>query len=398
MIEFKKTGVAAALTGALLATASLSSHAAVQLSTPGDVVLVPYVICDLDANVNNQTNTLIGLITFWKERLGLLYSGGAAEQPVDNLTGLKYEGAYQPAPPILANLAPDYARTLPSRFGTTQRLLHWYFYNERSVHQLDGVIPVTDNDFVRIDWCKVIRDTGQTALSGVKGYMILSGGDDRNLLEVPSFAVYGHAYQIVGNWASQAFIPVLPDPYYRLDTFDNTVDGAEGAVVRRAGYPAFRLLLSGTDFTDEMVNDGARFRRDIYMRYFLDPALSTENKMVFWFNSNEDTIRGGAVKPVDGETYDSQQAYKNSFSTVLPDELNIVTSTPADPKFPGMIHTETDPAGTVVNTGIIRFGIPEVESTVSFTSSGVTFNMVGLGAGANAAQLQTEMATEGEEF
>jgi len=52
--EFKKTGVAAALTGALLATASLSSHAMVQLSTPGDVVLVPYVVCDLNANISQQ--------------------------------------------------------------------------------------------------------------------------------------------------------------------------------------------------------------------------------------------------------------------------------------------------------------------------------------------------------
>jgi len=395
--EFKKTGVAAALTGALLATASLSSHAMVQLSTPGDVVLVPYVVCDLNANISQQKNTLIGLITFWKERLGLVYANGAADQPIDNLTGRKFEGPYQPAPAVLANLSPDGPALLPARGKTGTRLLHWYFYDKLSVHQLDGVIPVTDNDFVRIDWCSVIQSTGQQALSGVEGYMILSGGDDRNLLEVPSFAVYGHAYQIVGNWASQAFIPVVPDPYYTLDDFDTPANGAEGNVVNRNGYPAFRRLISGTDFTDPVIG-GSRFRRDIYMRYFLDPALATENKMVFWFNSNEPSIRGGDSKPVAGETYNSEQVYMNSFSTVLPYELNIVVSTPTAPAFPGMIHTETDVLGTVVNTGVIRFGVPEVESTVPFTSSGVTFNMLGLGAGDNATQLQTEMATEGEDF
>jgi len=329
--------------------------------------------------------------------LGLVYANGAADQPIDNLTGRKFEGPYQPAPAILANLSPDGPALLPARGKTGTRLLHWYFYDKLSVHQLDGVIPVTDNDFVRIDWCSVIQSTGQQALSGVEGYMILSGGDDRNLLEVPSFAVYGHAYQIVGNWASQAFIPVVPDPYYTLDDFDTPANGAEGNVVNRNGYPAFRRLISGTDFTDPVIG-GSRFRRDIYMRYFLDPALATENKMVFWFNSNEPSIRGGDSKPVAGETYNSEQVYMNSFSTVLPYELNIVVSTPTAPAFPGMIHTETDVLGTVVNTGVIRFGVPEVESTVPFTSSGVTFNMLGLGAGDNATQLQTEMATEGEDF
>jgi len=395
--EFKKTGVAAALTGALLATASLSSHAMVQLSTPGDIVLVPYVVCNLNADISQQKNTLVGLITFWKERLGLVYTNGAEDQPVDNLTQQKFAGPYQPAPAILANLAPDAPASLPVRARTGGRLLHWYFYDNRSVHLLDGVIPVTDNDFVRIDWCATIKSTSQETLSGVEGYLLISGGDDRNLLEVPSFAVYGHAYQIVGNWASQAFIPVVPNPYYTLDEFDDPTAGAEANIGSRGGYPGVRRLVSGTDFTDPVIG-GSRFRRDIYMRYFLDPALATENKMVFWFNSNEDAVRGGSSKPVAGETYNSEQVYINSFSTVLPNELNIVTSTPTAPAFPGMIHTETDVLGTVVNTGIIRFGVPEVESTVPFTSSGVTFNMLGLGAGDNATQLQTEMATEGEDF
>jgi hypothetical protein len=155
-------------------------------------------------------------------------------------------------------------------------------------------------------------------------------------------------------------------------------------------------MVVGTDYTD-LDDDGITLQRDLFMRYFLDPALATENKMVFWFNTNQDVLRDS----VPGEVYDSEQVYRASFSYPLPDELTVVRSTPADPAFPGMIHTETESYGskaTVVNTGIVRFGIPEVYSTVSFTSSGVSFNMLGLGAGGNEAQLQTEMSTEGEDY
>lgn len=401
MIEFKKTGIAAAVAGALLATASLSSHAMVQLSTPGDVVLVPYVVCDMNSDVSKQRNTLVGLITFWKERLGLVYPDGAADQPYDVRTGLQWQGPYQPAPAVLANVVPGYNPSLPSRSKTAQRTLHWYFYDSISQHKLDGLISVTDNDFVRLDWCSLIRGAqAEEALNGVPGYMIVSGGDDRNFLEVPSFALYGHAYQIVGNWASQAFIPVVPDPYYTREVAPSTLAHANVVGYTYDNAPDIYRLVSGTDFTDPFITDNIRFRRDIYMRYFLDPALATENRMVFWFNDNEPVIRGTETAPrVGGETYDSEQNYKFSFTIGLPAELNIITSTPAKPAFPGMIHTETETGGaTVVNTGIVRLGIPEIESTVPFTSSGVTFNMVGLGAGSNAAQLQTEMATEGEDF
>jgi hypothetical protein len=112
------------------------------------------------------------------------------------------------------------------------------------------------------------------------------------------------------------------------------------------------------------------------MRYFLDPALATENRMVFWFNNNSGTLSSAAGgytggngfpgtvnlvqdRNVAGETYDSEQVYRNSFSVTLPNELNIIRSTPTAPAFPGMIHTSVEAATgvTVVNSGIVRFGI-----------------------------------------
>jgi hypothetical protein len=146
--EFKKVGAAAAVAGALLASGS--SFASMQLSVPGDVVLVPYVICD---PANNNQNTLVGLITFDKGRIGL------------RAGGIDYS-----APWILATAEVDLPTpgtpSLPARVtlpqaGAFDEAIHWYFYDVRSNHLLNGVIPVTDNDFVRFDWCATIRETGQ---------------------------------------------------------------------------------------------------------------------------------------------------------------------------------------------------------------------------------------------
>lgn len=429
--EFKKVGAAAAVAGALLASGS--SFANVQLSVPGDVVLVPYVICD---PAKDNQNTLVGLITFDKGRLGL------------QAGNINYS-----APWILATARVDLPTPgtpkLPERVtgpdaGKYDDAIHWYFYDVRSNHLLNGVIPVTDNDFVRFDWCTTIRETGQTALNGVNGYLIFTTdevdrADNLALLEsVPRYALYGHAYQIQGEWESQAFIPIVSNPLHSYLDVDEATGVPQPAgnparianVVKRDGYPAFARLLSGSNFAARGTNEP--LRRDVYMRYFLDPKLATENRMVFWFNNNSGSVAAASLgytagngyagvvslvqtrNNVAGETYDSEQIYRNSFSISLPDELNILRSYPpgveTGPRFPGMIHESVEPysGATVVNTGIVRFGIPEAVltansagtqfSTKPFVSSGVSFNLLGLGAGAAAAQLQTEMATVGPAY
>jgi hypothetical protein len=313
--------------------------------------------------------------------------------------------------------------------------LHWRFYNTRSVHIIDGVIDVTDNDFVRFDWCNVVSKL--PALNNQPGYLLFhadslrlntakniwlgegttpanratyltcalaaagcdaatwrtisSGTDvfDTSVLTARGTAgnlgferriwLYGSAYLIQGNWESQGFIPVVTAPVW--DT------------VVRNGYPAIERLFRGVSFTD---NDPAQRYQNIIMRYFLDPALARANSMVFWFNTNE-SIRG----QVPLETFDSEQIYQFSFTSSLPDELNIINSTPANPAFPGMIHESTEKLGPnspvsnplVINTGLVHFYVPQVRSTVSWASSGISFNLLALGAGGNAAQVQTEMST-----
>jgi len=434
---FKKTGIAAAVAGALMAVSggvyaqaylSLEGNE-IALAAPDDVMLVPHVVCD-PAATGGQVNTLVGITTIFPGRV---------------------------RDPLLLG-RPD--RRTSKGTGASLRNMHWRFYDDRSNHRLDGVIPVTDNDFIRYDWCDQLAKSGQTSLNGVPGYLLfhadsirfnLPGNvlvgeselgtsatgtalhpaennaynrheysncaddgcpagfwsslsitlpaaegktattkfdtsvlvqDGTNADGTTRFAfnrsmwLYGHSYLIQGNWGSQAFIPILSAPIW-------------DAVVRN-GYPAIERLDRGIDFTTVQFGT-ATYYQNIVMRYFLDPALSTRNRMVFWFNTNQDAVRGAV--PV--ETFDSEQVYQFSFTEALPKELNIVDSTPGNPRYPGMIHTGNDPRGSVVNTGLIHFYVPQVNSTVPYISSGVAFNLLSLGAGGNNAQVQTEMATGG---
>lgn len=420
---FKKTGIAAAVAGALMAVSGGAQAQAftslleneIILSAPDDVLLVPHVICD-PAATGGQINTLVGLTTIFP---GARADGGRP--------------------------------TRRTAKGPTTNM-HWRFYNNRSEHQLDGIIPVSDNDFVRYDWCDQLAKSGQTKLNGVPGYLLFHADSIRfntsgniliaesvlgtsgagtpafpadanvynretvsncadlgcplstwsglnitiegkktsfdtsvlvpaaagsaNLAFNRSIWLYGHSYLIQGNWGSQAFIPILTAPIW--DT------------VVRNGYPAIERLERGINFTTiALPSAPVVMYQDLVLRYFLDSALSTGNQFVFWFNSNQDVVRSAV--PI--ETFDSEQVYQFSFTVGLPNELNIIRSTPTAPAFPGMIHTETDPRGPVVNTGLINFYVGQVSSTVPWISSGVTFNLLSLGAGGNNAQIQTEMAT-----
>lgn len=420
MIEFKKTGIAAAVAGALLAISGVAQaavlsdgHNEVILSAPDDVMLVPLVLCNKQSTIEETVNTLVGLTTIFPNRHRITTS---------------------------ADNRPERQSKKPTS-GAFVGKVHWRWYNTRSEHKLDGIVDVTDNDFVRFDWCSVLEKTGKLAeFNGKPGYLLfhadsLKFNTSRNILigdgislandaiydectrsahgctlptwqslsyttaddKVVSFDtavlnkvadigsigyynfdqriwLYGHSYMIKGNWASQAFIPILSAP-----TWDTVV---------RNGYPAIERLVRGIDFTN--ASSAPSTYQDIVMRYFLDPALSNGNDMVFWFNSNQDTVRGA----VPLETFDSEQVYQYSYTTGLPNELNVVASTPTAPAFPGMIHTETEANGaTVVNTGLTNFYVGQVNSSVDWLSSGVAFNMLALGAGDNAAQVQTEMAT-----
>lgn len=378
-INFKKLAVASAVAGTLGFAGSAS---AITMGLAQEVMLVPMVTCD----TANQVNTLVGMTTQYASRI---------------------------ASPM---------RRATKGTGADVRQIHWRWYDNTSQHRLDGVLNVTDNDFVRFDWCATVAAAGG-ALDGQTGYLLihdeqlytvaLPGPVDRVLL-------HGHGYRISGNWASQAFLPIMTAA---------TADTGLGA----DGYPRINNLRNGVNYdranqatavadsqTNAAVLAAPNFRQ-VALRYFLDPALSTGTDFVFWFNRN---ARGTAADQnfnrttVPVETFDSEQVYRFSSNANLGLELNVVSSTPTAVAFAGM-NGGFD--GDATNTGLVHFYVPVGAQSLSttavtygggfgandavagadgrgpwnFRNTGVTFGMVRLGAGANANQVQTELALEG---
>lgn len=393
-VKFKKLAVASAVAGAMGFAGSAS---AITLGDSGSVLLVPHVICD----TATQTNTLIGAITSG-------VNGPLPTAPVADVGGVMPTTGFGVG---TATARP--ARISAKQTGANVQRVHWYFYDVNSNHVIDGTIAVTANDFVRFDWCGQLEEAGFVAeLDGTPGYILMM--DDRfdNVRLDTGVQLQGHSYLITGNWASQAFIPVL------------TVNGANiGAGVD--GYPRVNALPNGISYETATSNDTIGNFRQVTMRYFLDPALSTGTDFVFWFNRN---ARGTAAdRNYDRtraavEVFDSEQVFKNSSNANLGAELNIIRNTPTQSTFPGM-RSGFD--GDAVNTGLVHFyvptatlsaqlepyggaaaGNPPVQGAAggvgtaygngaNFRHSGVAFGFVRLGAGGNAQQVQTELASEG---
>jgi hypothetical protein len=89
-------------------------------------------------------------------------------------------------------------------------VVHWYFLNQRSQHELNGTITVSPDDVAVIDWGATVRQNGkQTQLDGVPGYLVLttaagSRGNDAD------FSFFAEAWGFFG--ISSGVIPgVIPN-------------------------------------------------------------------------------------------------------------------------------------------------------------------------------------------
>jgi hypothetical protein len=408
----------------------------VSLGAPDDVMLVPHVICNTNAT-GGQVNTLVGINTIFPDRgrnspARLTGSKGAtrpvhwrfydvrSNHRIDGIIRVSDNDFYRfdwcdqvrlSGQTILNNL-PGYllfhADNL--RFNTRENILIG-----ESILATDPLVRTTAPDPNQANretysdcavngcpvqvWESLSVEVDDSFARALKKYTFNTsvlvnadaGGVNKSFQRL--VWLYGHSYLIQGNWASQAFIPVVTAPVW--DT------------VIRNGFPAIDRLERGINFTTQTMSPASPvLYQDILVRYFLDPDLATGNRMVFWFNSNQDALRGplaGGGAQVPGEVFDSEQIFKFSFSTALNNELNIIgscaTSAPCaaraegGPAFPGMFNEATDDRGRVVNTGLIHFYVPQVNSTVPYISSGLAFNLLELGAGGNDGQIQTEMAT-----
>lgn len=372
LANFKKIGVAAAVASAL--GASGAAHAVLQ-GVPGDALLVPYVIAAKAGNT--VVNTLIGVTV-----------ASVANSNTAQFADLS------PATVGIGTLSPGKLDSLGcNRSGAR---LHWYFFDVESNEVVNDTIPVTCEDFVRIDWNYIIDSKSLPSAQNRPGYMVITDNAAGDTTQ-SHMVLYGAAYQIRGNWASQAYIPILP--------LVDSADGTAGDEIDHAG--AFLANVNPVTAGMLLPSAGTGQTALFSLRYFLDPALRGNTTMVLWFPENNDARNVQNILVFDAD----ERAI--SARTSIPNELNVLDVGPdATVRLPftgvirdGLIHTNTDNAGVsaignAVNTGFVLFGVNDWDPLVSSRTpieasrAGFAFSLIGIGGGAVADQVQTELAHE----
>lgn len=351
LANFKKIGVAAAVATAIGASGAAQ---AITLGEPGGALLVPYVIYDS----TNQVNTMVGVTV-------------GDSVPAGQFTTVQGEGSA----------------------CSSSNQLHWYFFSVKSVHLADGAVTVSCNDFSRFDWGYVVTNPSRPfpSLDGVPGYLVLSSNSARSDDAVSEFTLYGSAYLIQGDWASEAYIPVLP--------LRDSTESAYDEVKYKGGIPyQVNPLQAGMPLASN-ADVAARFS----LRYFLDDsALNGSTRFVLWFPDNSGNSHGnGSISRSDIgiDVYDADEVAVSS-TISLPNELNIIDASSID-------GTINDPTGhaiadmasgqPAIDTGFVLFHLADTSNTstgAAYSRAGVAFSLIGLGSSSNSVQVQTDLAHE----
>ena len=353
LANFKKIGVAAAVATAIGASGAAQ---AITLGEPGGALLVPHVLFDSTAGVNTMVGVTVG------------DSVPPGQFPTVQGTGSECsDGAL--------------------------KQLHWYFFSTKSVHLADGAVNISCNDFSRFDWGFVITNPSRPfpSLDGVTGYLVLSSNNARSDSDFSSFTLYGSAYLIQGDWASEAYIPVLP--------LRDAAGGVGDEVTYKGGIPSdVNPLLAGMPLAYEK-GVAARFS----LRYFVDPTpLNGNTRFVLWFPDNSGDKHGdGSISrtAVAIDVYDADEVAVSS-TLSLPNELNVVDAN-------GIDGTTNDPTGHAIidlasgqpalDAGFVLFHLADTSNTKTGpenSRAGVAFSLIGLGTSANSVQVQTDLAHE----
>lgn len=378
LANFKKFGVTAAVAAAL--GASGAAHAVVE-GEPGGALLIPLVYT-ATAATGTVTNTLIGVTVAGLNHVNVAqFAHTGPTSAAGTPAGTLFAGA-----------------TDALGCGRSDAELHWYFFDVESIEVVDDRIPVTCEDFVRIDWNHVVDVKSLPSAKNKLGYMVITDAAS-NATTPSNMALYATAYLIQGNWASMAYIPAVP-------LYDNVDTAAGDEVIHTTAFvdviPASAGLLLPSTGTVAVGNDVALFS----MRYFLDPALKAATTFVLWFPENSD-LRD----PQGIQVYDAAER-PISAVTSIPNELNVVAVAP-DATTSGLVtavirdglfHRNPDDSsdtalGDAVNTGFVVFNVRDFDPAVSAVTEversrgGFAFSLIGIN-GAVSDQLQTELAHE----
>jgi hypothetical protein len=378
LVNFRKIGVAAAVASALGASGAAN---AVLLGAPGDAVLIPFVVTDDTL----QLNTVIGVTVASNARTN---AGQFADLSVP----------FPDHPPGFGTLSVPKSDSLGC--GRTDAQIHWYFFDMFSWELANEKVDVTCEDFVRLDWNFLTENKFPSARNKF-GYMVI--GDARANQDTKSeMILYASASVVRGNWASMAYIPVLP----LVDSVDGTpgdeVTYASEDFIQNVNPVIAGMLLPSAD---------TRTTASFSLRYYLGPELSGDTTMVFWFPENNSTLRGNQNIVV----YDADQTPR-SVRTSIPCELNVLNveqgASPGSGQYASCLGVIADglnnntpdgdgihAVGPAVNTGFVLFNVRDYRSDISKVTpgegsrAGIAFSLIGV-SGAVEQQANTDLAQE----
>lgn len=254
--SFRRTAIAAGMF-TTLAGASMSANAMI-VGDAGEANLVPFVVWD-DAILDDAADTVTSINTIVK----ITVPGAVGNKTIPNRFTAIHTTPTNGSFAVPGLNVPPFTGLQSAHTAK----IHWYFLDQKSVHRLDGTIPVTPNDSAVIDWGAVVKASGiQPQLNGTVGYLVLTTETASTGVADADFAFFAEAWAIAGidgdgaliNGGGtigvvDAVIPVVPMAD-GADPVPNGVPTADNQVIQRGTNKSVKVspLFSGipTNWSD----------------------------------------------------------------------------------------------------------------------------------------------------
>jgi len=334
--KFQKLALVTSISAAV---GALSMPAqAVMIGEAGEALLIPWVTHDRGEPAGvGKKNTYISV--FVPQNVG--FDTVPANYTAPNAT---------PTDAASLSLTADEQTLDPS-------LIHWYWFDTKSVHQENAPIPVTPNQLVWIDW-----EATRPGRGGEDGYMVI-GTESANNNTAATFAMYGEAwveiYDETYEYGSMVPIPVLPmidgdsPAGSEASVTDNVIYSGGIPTAVSPLYSGIRIGIADGNFGNSIT----AFNLSLGDRNF--PATH-----VVWLDANLSSISRVANR-FQYNVYDSQEN-PCSGSVEITDELEIIPINPLSgrPQNPRW-EDYCEPVGgayadqTVRHDGIVTYQVPE---------------------------------------